>query len=356
MPCYLSMYKDAATANRIKFDIHKYWDNSTHTDTYTINCNNYAYFNTDDDGSFYIWASVTKDSATLIVYTSNVHKMVTMQVISPFYPVPDGILQSSASSGSDVVIQLDTGEAANFMAQKEYQIIDDNYRQWIEVNNVDTTNDQLTITTLSYNFTSGSRIGTMPYRWAFHINAGTVAIYNFRKEFEGSVDQGYQYYGAIEHDMILRGYVDPDARSEQRYVMWPHIYYEQTNDATMGMQRTDQYTTWLRCYINTNKELPMSVGDIDYGTSTGSNTSTTLNDTTKSWATNAYQNKVLLISGGTGIGQFREISSNTATELTISTSWTTIPDATSEYTICEEGWTYLYLNNNYSQCGAMRVL
>lgn len=42
---------------------------------------------------------------------------------------------------------------------------------------------------------------------------------------------------------------------------------------------------------------------------------------------------VVRITGGTGAGQWRLISSNTATVLTLSTSWTTVPDTTSTYEV-----------------------
>jgi hypothetical protein len=71
----------------------------------------------------------------------------------------------------------------------------------------------------------------------------------------------------------------------------------------------------------------------DSGTSSGSNTSTTLNDTSKSWTTNIFADHNVAITGGTGSGQTRTISGNTATELTVSSAWTTTPDATSTYHI-----------------------
>jgi hypothetical protein len=71
----------------------------------------------------------------------------------------------------------------------------------------------------------------------------------------------------------------------------------------------------------------------DVGVSTGGNTNTTLNDTTKSWTTNKWQNKIVAIVDGTGKGQIRTISSNTPTQLTVSTAWTTVPDSTSVYHI-----------------------
>src|SRR6185312_7775064 len=75
-----------------------------------------------------------------------------------------------------------------------------------------------------------------------------------------------------------------------------------------------------------------------------SGTSTTLVDSTKSFntATTTYldsQTAVgmsgwdLQIVAGTGNGQRRKITSNTATTITVSTAWTVTPDATSQYQI-----------------------
>lgn len=78
------------------------------------------------------------------------------------------------------------------------------------------------------------------------------------------------------------------------------------------------------------------------GTSTGTNTTTTLNDTAGGWATNIYAFSDVIITGGTGSGQRRRIASNTATALTLAAAvtgnartgpWTTTPDATSTYRI-----------------------
>lgn len=75
------------------------------------------------------------------------------------------------------------------------------------------------------------------------------------------------------------------------------------------------------------------------GTSSGSNSTTTLNDTGKSWTVNAYQPAgsvafyLVEITGGTGVGQRRGIKSNTATQLTVTYRWDTTPDATSTYAI-----------------------
>lgn len=60
---------------------------------------------------------------------------------------------------------------------------------------------------------------------------------------------------------------------------------------------------------------------------------TTLTDGTKSWTTNQYAGFQVYITGGTGFNQRRTIASNTGTVLTVTSAWTTNPDATSTYRI-----------------------
>lgn len=81
------------------------------------------------------------------------------------------------------------------------------------------------------------------------------------------------------------------------------------------------------------------------GTSTGSNTSTTIADTGKTWPVNGWANSQVRIKGGTGAGQTRSIASNTGSALTVSSAWTVTPDATSEY-IIEGNDDYIYLLGN----------
>ena len=69
------------------------------------------------------------------------------------------------------------------------------------------------------------------------------------------------------------------------------------------------------------------------GTSSGANSTTTLNDTTKAWSTNQWKGGGVQITGGTGSGQYRVVASNTATQLTVTAVWTTTPDATSTYSV-----------------------
>lgn len=81
------------------------------------------------------------------------------------------------------------------------------------------------------------------------------------------------------------------------------------------------------------------------GTATAGGAST-LTNAAKTWTVNQFNNAFQVrITGGTGAGQFRTIASNTATVLTTTSAWTTVPDATSTYVI-EGSDQYLYLMGN----------
>lgn len=100
---------------------------------------------------------------------------------------------------------------------------------------------------------------------------------------------------------------------------------------------------------------PSYVGAYATGTAT-SGTNTTLVNSAKAWTANQWCNYQVRITAGTGIGQTRTITTNTATTLTVPT-WTVTPDATSVYAIeANDDFAYLAGNNavtmyRYSRSG-----
>lgn len=79
-----------------------------------------------------------------------------------------GVLQSGVTAGSSVVLQLDTGEAANFTVDKWYFLFDYSIHTWndyVKVTNVDTGTDQITVDAVYQDFPAGSVIGAYVHRW-----------------------------------------------------------------------------------------------------------------------------------------------------------------------------------------------
>ena len=80
------------------------------------------------------------------------------------------------------------------------------------------------------------------------------------------------------------------------------------------------------------------------GTATSA-TGTTLVQTGKTWTASSWINSQVRITGGTGSGQIRTITANTADTLTVA-AWTTNPDATSTYAIEGNDNFLYYMGNN----------
>jgi hypothetical protein len=89
-----------------------------------------------------------------------------------------GTVQSGVTAGSSVVLQLDTGEAANFTVDSYYFIYDFDGHTWVnccKVTDVDTGTDQITVDTLGQDFPAGAVIGAYVHRW-FAFGNGTTNL------------------------------------------------------------------------------------------------------------------------------------------------------------------------------------
>lgn len=109
--------------------------------------------------------------------------------------------------------------------------------------------------------------------------------------------------------------------------------------------------TGLPATIGTDGKLIATPSIVDgafrnFATGTASSaTGTTLTQTGKTWTASQWINSQVRITGGTGAGQIRTITANTADTITVAT-WTTTPDATSTYTIEGNDNFLYYIGNN----------
>jgi hypothetical protein len=142
-------------------------------------------------------------------------------------------------------------------------------------------------------------------------------------------------------------------------LLTPRYYYWNGTSAARDFRMYDYaFNTWYPCSttgmpttFGTDAVLtstPSWVGD-DYaefatGTAT-SGTSTTLVNSAKTWTVNQWVNFQVRIVSGTGAGQYRTISANDATSVTVSIAWAITPDSTSVYAI-EGNDNFLYLIGN----------
>ena len=351
-PVYTYIYN---TSNIIYNITYLYWDNSAHTGNVRISSTQYCRIN-GSTSSFYIWVAATEENAAYCTYVSSVMRATWIgQINSIESDPPIGVLQSSASNGSDVTLTLDTGEANRFIVGNNYQILDSTSREVATVTAKDTVSGTITVDSLSYDYDADGRIGMLPYRWVVFQDTN-LYCYGLPWDLEGTANCSDYWQGTADYQMFSVSYIDPDIRS-QKYIMYPWMFSEYSGvGGYQGTMPVNDNTIFLKMRATTDKELPLAVGHIDDGTSSGSNTSSTLNDTSKSWTTNEHANKVLVMMAGLGAGQLRTISSNTSTELTITPSFDTTPDGSSDYVIAEQAWVYFYVANNATYAAAMRML
>jgi hypothetical protein len=113
-----------------------------------------------------------------------------------------GVLQSTAAAGTSVVLQLDTGQAANFTVDKFYYIYDflatsSPYSRvdHVKVTNVNLGSDQITIDAMGYSYNIGAVISSYAHRYlTIGNNYPTSGSYTFN--MQSSYNNVYGYFGA----------------------------------------------------------------------------------------------------------------------------------------------------------------
>lgn len=128
-------------------------------------------------------------------------------------------------------------------------------------------------------------------------------------------------------------------------------YYIATDSATYGIMCGgigrnlgyiyNQYAGSI-CLRNLDNSFPRS-GTVS--TALGG----TVVDKACSWVVNEHAGRFVVIVGGTGIGSFRKIVSNTSDTLTLQSAWTVDPDGSSDYKIADELWygvSYYFQSSN----------
>lgn len=328
---YIKIHWD--TANYINYRAHYFWNATTHVG---VGVSSAVGQLTTSESGFYLWIYGNKD--LVIVGT----KVSTTYYFAGFGHLPKrwwtsclATTQNAETSGSSVVVEVNN--TTNFRVNCYYQIVGaaGEGRDRLQVTAIN-PGVSVTIASLPRNYGAGALIGNCPS--TFGNFSGNLSAFNHTCPYN-VVGTGNASVYLTRMFLLTLTWINPDNRQENAYIIQPEVWGY--SNEVVGY--TEDYfalapTTGL--VAEDIFGVSADGSEIDDGTSTGSNDSTTLNDTGKSWPVNKWQSpvKVLLIKAGTGSGQIRKIASNTATQLTITEAWTTIPDATSTYAIRDEGW------------------
>lgn len=198
-----------------------------------------------------------------------------------------------------------------------------------------------TTTTISYNVASFNINGFVVGE-TVEILSGTAANLGLRRTITAiNTPATATGTGTLTFDVALPSTVannDTFKISSGRYFILPAgtlaATYFKSYDIATGVW-TSLSNTGLAATWGTDGRLvfPGMIGnDYDSVTNADVSSATTIGLTTKAWAVSQWINYQVRIISGTGIGQIRVITANTATTLTVDT-WTTTPDATSDFVI-----------------------
>ena len=148
-------------------------------------------------------------------------------------------------------------------------------------------------------------------------------------------------YANIRHSLAYGGPWSSDGT--RTVCQYTYVYFKavkddgsdastQDLDAVSGQQKYD--------FANYNWDCNYDTGEGNENTGTVTGTSPdTLTDNTKNWGANGWAPGVVKIIAGTGAGQIRRVTENTASTLTVTPDWDTQPAGADYDVIKTSTWT-----------------
>lgn len=358
VPRFYVQFETDSHATHVKFKIYRYWDNSSHVGHSKLYID--PQLQTSESG-FNSFIYLDKDIICMTNVIGTIGYNVFFGNVQGRFSHSDVTTTLSSGAGSGASVNLSVADSANFEVGKKYQILNNNPTS---TSHEDTefftctgvAAGQITADNLTNSYDSGAVVGICPRAvFARHTTHNTYFLEYTGDTGDSSSNRNGDHNGALPISEEFLFQSDLQNRIEIDYP----IYF--ANDVSPPIE----YPVLLIGSLNSNWKLTVGghSSDIPFlglglinvsenGTSSGSNTATTLNDTSKAWTVDALAGLKIYVSNGTGQGQLRTILSNTATQITISEDWDVSPDGSSEYSICDSAKRCLPISANQSVSGS----
>ena len=301
-----------------------------------------AYLTTSESG-FYFWMYGNKNLIrTHTKVSTTYYRLMFGHIPTIYWNTPLSDLTQAASSGSSVTIHV-TSTSGGFVAGNYYQIFGatGEGRDKVQVSGI-TNETDMVIASLPRNYGTGSYIGSCPS--AFGCGAADLFYNTCPWTTAGT---GNASGNLVKVTPVSQAYELPDVRSAMD--MLQPMIFQQTSVSNYGLIGYCDAYIYAMYNSTYNSEDTFSVGQQDIGTAESGGAST-LTDSDKSWGTNVWADKVIVITFGTGIGQIKKIASNTGTIITITDTWTVNPSSDSQYIICDEAYRIFEPNQTAHGC------
>lgn len=335
---YVELTKDTTG---VHMELWLYWNATTHVGTAkAYSSTSYNYCN---------WGA-TRDMA--LIGNAN---FVALHQYTDTYGCLAGFLdeifysETTTTSGAITAgssVDIPVADSSYIMEGQFVQIVGVDYegREKLIVTNVP---DPYTITVdnLLVDYAAGAFVGAVP------CPAG-ITGYATNNRFQllcyilstGTAVSVNSHYGNLSSPMSYSHY-DPDQSVNFYGLATPHVIY--SANSLIGVMNND-LIKYCSSAIENDVFAVVDPGNQPEQGAVSSSTSTTLTDTTKTWAVNSLIGRHVVILDGTGVGQSRKILSNTSDTITV-VEWLSNPSITSIYRFCDKVYRYWSTNMCFLQ-------
>jgi len=350
-PCYWRNYLklNLTVANKIQLHRYYFWNNSTHAGLIKIGGDSYNFIIT-SESPFYFWMTGNKDFLSFITKVAASYYGTIMARISCAHKAI-AKLGASVTTGLVKVLQLGKGQAQYFTVGAMVSIWDTQNSSCTGrshksiITAVDRVNHTITVDQIYLAFQAGAIVGYAPDPYIL-MNFNALQCYTASEIYTTQGTANISGYNAC-YELFDPAFLDPDNFSgainqgpSNLYIGSPLMVKRGTGGTGLiGFLDNFLLKSPFEAVADyTSYEDTVCIGIQQEETLATSGSTTALNDTGQSWTVNEFVDKVVIITTGTGAGQMRLITANSATALTPDVNFSIAPDSTSYYVICDEGW------------------
>lgn len=377
-PLYLRIFDKSVSQpsyNYFYFEQYTYWDNTTHTGrnlrAYTTqtssSTNTYGGMRFLFSGQSTVGFLGNKNFFSIACAESASYRSSCF--VSAIKPITlqNALVSQAAAAGVGVDVYFDavnTPIDKTFMFGGNYFALNEiGQFAYVEVSNMDYINNKITVVSLARDMGVGSYIGPMPYNWVIMYNEykdgyntsmfkDSVYTYSKFDLFDGSPDKytldSTNYTTEGEDCAIINAcsfstsndnYIDHGGTTR---LITPVVAQGIDYPGLMGQIEHLYYYGVALDPFDT-----IGHGRLDSGMATSATTNT-ITVSGKTWTTDEFAGKAIVITNGQNVGDVKIIQSNTADTITIAENWKSTLDATSEYVVYDNVFYSLGYNTGYS--------
>lgn len=332
------------------------WNNTTHTSVVAPSVSSTI----TPTATHLLWLFGNKDF--IFVATENAGTIQTAKTFCSYVlNSPSGAVKTTTTEAitAGTSVSIPVASIMGFVVGAKYQVFDSvtGYRQTFTCTAVGTSTITAdSIATVGY--TAGSFIGTHTLDFLLNSSGGYDFAYNLnhhKATYNSAIHTpGNAYAKSQAVEALYLSLSQPYLGKTTKRVMFPPVCYEVATSPNsyryLGDMEDANGYFYIVPHLSTANAADsvtgvnldaIYFGQIDAGMTTGSNTVLLVNDTTKTWTTDIHAGKVIVCLSGPEVGQIRKIISNSATQLTVDTAFTTIP-VSGNYAIVDRAYRYFF--------------